>query len=25
VVTIADVIEGKVSGYQQEIDEHWGL
>ena len=25
VVTIADVLDGKVSGYQQEIDEHWGL
>ena len=25
VVTIADVLEGKVSGYQQEIDKHWGL
>ena len=25
VVTIADVLDGKVNGYQQEIDEHWGL
>lgn len=25
VVTIADVLNGKVNGYQQEIDEHWGL
>jgi len=24
-VTIADVLDGKVNGYQQEIDKHWGL
>ena len=24
-VSIADVLDGKVNGYQKEIDEHWGL
>jgi len=24
-VRLADVLDGKVKGYQREIDEHWGL